>query len=335
MAKKAKKAAKKQAKAEPMTDAQALEHKRMLAIKNLGIRIQSKEAELSKQESICATAKGKLEEEREIASDIRKELDEDRDELTKLAVGGHSERLFSPVAETGAKTDGPAAGVKDKVPTLAQREKELAGVSLKDLGIAGAQLDKLEADGIHNGDDLRKWLNKVPPAKIAGIGDAAREKLGDALSAWWMSHPFEDASKTSTKPAAATDKASADRVIVGKIEIIASIPDTFSVYIAPRESGKLCFGFWIKSKSLPNLGEFEQDYFGHYEADNRAKLYADAFDACTEKVKEMEGGGLVGPREREMCAKIHGAIIEAGKLIHKKTKKAASEESVSLSFAGA
>lgn len=270
---------------------------------------------------------------------LARELDEDAKELARVAAGGHAELLFTEanIAKDKAKLSQPVtkSAEGETVTTTASKPtttaSELAAqdafdaISLDALPtIKGAMKDKLLAEGIRTGAELRKWRNDRFAKKISGIGENALQVIDDAMADWFIKNPVKASTQTPkpTQPA----KQTPDTVIVSKMEIIASVIDLFSVYIAPRESGKWCYGFWIKSAKLPNLGEVDQDYTGHYDAENRAKLYNDALDACTASVKALETGGLVGPKEREACSKIHMAIIEAGKLI-KKPKKTAAVES--------
>ena len=276
---------------------------------------------------------------------LARELDEDAKELARVAAGGHAELLFSEAnikdqaklsqpapksAEGETVTATASASVKTTANELAAQDA-FDAISLDALPtIKGACKDKLLAEGIRTGKELRLWRNGRFAKKISGIGDSALQIIDDAMADWFIKNPVKPSpAPKPTQPA----KQTPDSVIVGKMEIIASVPDLFSVYVAPRESGKLCYGFWIKAKSLANLGEVDQDYFGHYEPDDREKLYRDALDACTSSVKALETGGLVGPKEREACSKIRLAIIEAGKLIKKPKKtQADSGESVNVAF---
>lgn len=87
------------------------------------------------------------------------------------------------------KSGAAAAGDTDDIATRDKAAFDAAGLS--DIGIIGKQAEKLEADGVHNGADLQKWIGGHPPRKISGIGDNAIEKITELMAKFYENRRAE------------------------------------------------------------------------------------------------------------------------------------------------
>jgi hypothetical protein len=90
-------------------------------------------------------------------------------------------------ATIGDTTFSTTANLPADDPKLLEQQEQDAfdAVKIEDLGVKGAALDKLQADGIKTGKDLRKWMQAHPRREIKGVGPAAVEKLGDQMATWF------------------------------------------------------------------------------------------------------------------------------------------------------
>jgi hypothetical protein len=169
--------------------------KRLQQIGALAGQIEAKKQEISAQETVKAEAESDLKTEREKLNKLEREKGELQEELDTLALGRHSERL--PFTE---KSNGKPAKGAD-VP--ADLQAAFNAATLADLGITGAMAEKLDADGIRCGAELQKWFAEVPPRKIPGIGESARDKINEKMADFFESRKQLAAAPERTVAAAA------------------------------------------------------------------------------------------------------------------------------------
>jgi hypothetical protein len=155
----------------------------------------------SPQETVKAEAESDLKTEREKLNKLEREKGELQEELDTLALGRHSERL--PFTE---KSNGKPKGAD--VP--ADLQAAFNAATLADFGIKGAMAEKLDADGIRCGAELQKWFAEVPPRKIPGIGESARDKINEKMADFFESRKQLAAAPERTVAAAANPQGPRD-----------------------------------------------------------------------------------------------------------------------------
>jgi hypothetical protein len=171
--------------------------KRLKAIEKAGKMVRDQELAITKQETVCGNLKANLDDEKDTLSEMRRELKDFQEDLAKLSTGGFSERLaFNAKPEKSGATATPVNTAPFPADWEQAAQAAFDGVSLKDIGITGALKDKLEADGIRNGKQLREFMQSHPPRLISGVGESARSKLNDTMMDWYTKYE-----KTNPRPA--------------------------------------------------------------------------------------------------------------------------------------
>jgi hypothetical protein len=118
-----------------------------------------------------------------------KGLEDAREKLVtelRSVIRGDGATLFDGV---GTAAQAIKAGL-DAVAKTSQAEADedqqaFNKATLKEIGIKGTMLEKLEADGIRDGKALQEWMQATPPRKISGVGETAREKINDLMGGWY------------------------------------------------------------------------------------------------------------------------------------------------------
>jgi hypothetical protein len=118
-----------------------------------------------------------------------KGLEDAREKLVtelRSVIRGDGATLFDGV---GTAAQAIKAGL-DAVAKTSQAEADedqqaFNKATLKEIGLKGTMLDKLEADGIRDGKALQEWMQTTPPRKISGVGETAREKINDLMGGWY------------------------------------------------------------------------------------------------------------------------------------------------------
>ena len=263
---------------------------------------------------------------------LARQLDEDAKELALVASGGHAELLFTEanISKDGAKLSQPAPKSPEGETVTAAASKtttadELAAqdafdaISLDALpAIKGAMKDKLLAEGIRTGKELRLWRNDRFAKKISGIGESALQVIDDAMADWFLKNPV----KVSASVASDVRDSDAADLINAKGKLI--------LQVAPRRNGDLCYGYLM---ILDKNTSYEQSWTGSYNpSESREQCTRDAIESVSAKIKEFEDGSLSIPG-REVATEIRMHLLECGKLI-KKPKKAVADsgESVNVAF---
>ena len=266
-------------------------------------------------------------------SKLANELVENAEELARVAAGGHAELLFTEanIAKDKAKLSQPAPkSAEGETVTAAASApsttaSELAAqdafdaISLDALPtIKGACKDKLLAEGIRTGKELRLWRNDRFAKKISGIGESALQVIDDAMADWFLKNPV----KVSASVASDVRDSDAADLINAKGKLI--------LQVAPRRNGDLCYGYLM---ILDKNTSYEQSWTGSYNpSESREQCTRDAIESVSAKIKEFEDGSLSIPG-REVATEIRMHLLECGKLI-KKPKKAVADsgESVNVAF---
>jgi hypothetical protein len=150
-------------------------------------RMHAWEMRLLKQRATVAAAQKEVDELSEELKGARKILEDQNARLLGIIDEIEQPPLFAELAPA------PAGGAD-----LLKAEFDAATIG--QIGIDRSLSDKLEADGIRNGKDLRTWFNGVPRRKIAGIGWAKCDKIQEIMAKWWELKPNPDPTS-----AAATD----------------------------------------------------------------------------------------------------------------------------------
>jgi hypothetical protein len=301
-----------------------------------------KESHTTRAASLAAERK----EEMDSANKWEKVENEAIEDILKLDGGQFIDRLpfgstDAPKSDAGKAVTEVASQASPNLPSQAQREKELEGVKVSEFA-KGAVLEKLEAAGIRNGMELFKWLNDRFAAPIKGVGESAKSAVGDKLTEWWIAHPYENGKAAPAVPpktpadkdvplTKTTPEPVGDQVRDADAVDLINLKGKLILQIAPRRNENLAYGFLLR---LDKDHGFEQPWFGHYESGLREKCYRDALDAVTNKLHEWEAGALPIP-SIETAKEIHGAIIEAGKLLGKRKRKSADVDDPAMAAAGA
>jgi hypothetical protein len=118
-----------------------------------------------------------------------KGLEDAREKLVtelRSVIRGDGATLFDGVG-TGAQAikAGLDAVAKTTQAEADEDQRAFNKATLKEIGIKGTMLDKLEADGIRDGKALQEWMQATPPRKISGVGETAREKINDVMAGWY------------------------------------------------------------------------------------------------------------------------------------------------------
>jgi hypothetical protein len=118
-----------------------------------------------------------------------KGLEDAREKLVtelRSVIRGDGATLFDGVG-TGAQAikAGLDAVAKTTQAEADEDQRAFNKATLKEIGIKGTMLDKLEADGIRDGKALQEWMQATPSRKISGVGETAREKINDVMAGWY------------------------------------------------------------------------------------------------------------------------------------------------------
>jgi hypothetical protein len=186
--------------ADAPVDDHAAELKRLDAMRQLGEAIRQKDRERDMQESEVADVEADLKRERGSLNKILAELEEMKDDLTTLSVGGHLDKLpfAGTVAGNAAKTMGDA-----DAPTTPDAWRS---VPVADVGFHVKTVEALTAVELTTLGKLADYLARNKWTDVKGIGEKKGEAAEDALINFWATHPEyghdgkRDATPTSPAP---------------------------------------------------------------------------------------------------------------------------------------
>lgn len=256
---------------------------------------------------------------------VQNTLDEHYQEMARVAAGQQPETLFSeasmranqqPQQQTAAS---PAESTSPQPPKSAakltemQQQDAFDAMTLADLGITGTLAEKLEANGIRNGKELRTWRQDDFRQKIPGIGQAALEKLDDKMQAWWMQQPKAPPVETKPEPEEKSKAVEVDDVLTEEAETILEVGNKLTVNRAPVKDGRLAFGVTIALTEAARISGWRTDLLFPAdevkECDAAALSYARSVldrivkEADGDKEVEVAAAGLwpeISRREREL-----------------------------------
>jgi hypothetical protein len=256
-------------------DAEA--ERKLAAIAQLGRAIRHRERDRDKQATAVAEKESELKTERTSLHKIEHEIEELHDELTTLATGKASERLPFKDSAIPENRNPAAPGSDDAI------QAEFDAMPLATIGVKPALADKLVADGIRTGRDLRDWIGGHPVRKVQGVGPKAVENLSELMSDKMLA--MKALAEEKAKPAAETfdDAAIKEDTIQG----VASVPGLLLIQVGQRNGGQ-----WSHRYSLTPTPAKEPDYTpwaGAFPTMQEAAVAAaDLVDEATPKTSKVK-----------------------------------------------
>lgn len=265
-------------------DAEA--ERKLAAIAQLGRAITFKERELGKQETAVAEAESALKKEREARNKIEREVNEMKDELVNLSTGKPSERLFKDPALMETATAAPADPNKTAEQAL---QDAFDAMPLAEIGVKSALADKLVADGIRYGKELREWVQNHVRRDIKGVGPKAIENLGElmAVKMLAMKAAAEEAAMPAVEPFDDAEIKADGR------ELLVNVAELVEIEVGQRNGGrwahKCSWQYGESATALTWKGDFPT-------RDEAAVAAADLIDEALPKK------GLKGKAAKEAAA---------------------------------
>jgi hypothetical protein len=259
----------------------------------------------------------------------------DVNEPKKPAASGDVSNRGLPIIQPGA-TATPAATTADPKLLEQQEQDAFDAVKIEDLGVKGAALDKLQADGIRTGKDLRTWIQKHPRREIKGVGPSAIDKLGGQMADWYLKRQQErEKAKAEAAPAAEASPVeptagetadpqklpgaeelrslnnlpasdfTEDAIDPSSRETVANLDNHLTIEVGRRTSGQWQSGYFL------TIGKLERSQHlgtGHTFTD-RAGAVGDAVTAVGKHLAEANGE-ITGKKPLAAAANVRAVLAD-------------------------